>query len=279
MKTIRELFDLTDRVAVITGGAGFLGYQHARAILESGGRVTLWDLSIEKLNSAKLRLSEKFPNRVSIHEVNIADSSQVALAARSIDAEQGKVDILINNASMTLSQGEERFKNYFDPFETYPVGLWEMALNVNLTGTFIVTQSLISLLKKSKSASIINIASDVGVISPDHRIYQPNPERNYDGVHFNSPLSYATSKAALIHMTKYWATYWAKTGIRVNSISPAGVANDYPPQFVRELTERIPMGRMAYPHEYKGAIAFLASEASSFMTGANLIIDGGRTAW
>ncbi|MGZ3685707.1 MAG: SDR family oxidoreductase, partial [Bdellovibrionota bacterium] len=126
---------------------------------------------------------------------------------------------------------------------------------------------------------VINIASDVGVISPDHRIYEPNPEHGYEGVHFNSPLSYATSKAALIHMTKFWATYWAKKGIRVNAISPAGVENNQDPKFRRELTDRIPLGRMAKPHEFKGAIVFLASEASSFMTGHNLIIDGGRTIW
>jgi len=130
-----------------------------------------------------------------------------------------------------------------------------------------------------QNGSIINIASDVGVISPDHRIYKADPKTNYKGMNFNSPLSYSVSKAGVIHMTKYLATYWAEQGIRVNSISPAGVNNDHSEDFKNRLTNLIPMGRMAFPEELKGPIVFLSSNASSFITGSNLIVDGGRTIW
>jgi NAD(P)-dependent dehydrogenase (short-subunit alcohol dehydrogenase family) len=277
---IKQLFDLSNRVAVITGGAGFLGKQHAAALAEAGCKVVLWDLEPNSLKAATEQLSAQYPDQIASHLADISDVESVKAAAESLAKTFGQLDILVNNASMTVARGQDKFKRYFDPFETYPIDLWEMALKVNLTGTVHVTQNLYPLLKKRAGhASIINIASDVGVISPDHRIYQPNPEHDYKGANFNTPLSYSVSKASLIHMTKYWATYWAKEGIRVNAISPAGVANNQDPAFVRELVERIPMGRMAKPHEYKGAILFLASDASSFMTGGNLIIDGGRTAW
>ena len=276
--TIQELFNLSGKTAVITGGAGFLGQQHAAALAEAGANVMLWDFVEKKLNEVVPTLEKRFPGRISGEVVDISDAASVQKAADSVAKKFGSLEILVNNAGMTVAQGEEKFRRYFDKFEDYPLELWEMALKVNLTGTVLVTQKLAPWLLK-KGGSVINIASDVGVISPDHRIYEPNPERGYEGVHFNSPLSYATSKAALIHMTKFWATYWAKKGIRVNAISPAGVENNQDPKFRRELTDRIPLGRMAKPHEFKGAIVFLASDASSFMTGHNMVIDGGRTIW
>lgn len=280
--SIKKLFDMSGKRAVITGGAGFLGKQHALALAEAGCDVHLWDITREGLDRAVEELNSNFPGRFFSEVVDISDAQTVRKAAEKLTKEHGTLHVLINNASLTIPKGVERrekFAGFFDPFETYPVELWDLALRVNLTGTFLVTQALAPALLASGNASIINIASDVGVISPDHRIYEPNPERDYKGADFNTALSYSASKAALIHMTKYWATYWAKKGIRVNALSPAGVANNQDPKFVRELVDRIPLGRMAKPHEYKGAILFLASEASSFMTGSNLIIDGGRTSW
>jgi NAD(P)-dependent dehydrogenase (short-subunit alcohol dehydrogenase family) len=277
--SIKKLFDLAGRIAIVTGGAGFLGRQHAAALCEAGAKVVLWDISQAALTQAQQELERLFPGQVFACEVDIVNPESVRKGTLEIENTHGGLDILVNNAGMTVAQGTEKFKHYFDPFESYPVELWNLALEVNLTGTFIVTQALVPFLFKSNNAAVINIASDVGVISPDHRIYQPNPERDYSGVQFNSPLSYATSKAALIQMTRFWATYWAKKGIRVNSISPAGVENYQNPQFMRELIERIPLGRMAKPHELKGAIVFLASDASSYITGINLMVDGGRTVW
>ncbi len=290
LKTLSNLFDLKDRWAVVTGGAGLLGRQHAQALLELGASVVLWDCNAASLKSAEDELKSQFPlqstaqatprtAKVYTSEVDITERGSIDQAVAQLRTLTPALHILINNAGLTVAKGQESFKNYFDRFESYELELWELALKVNLTGTFLVTQALTPLLKASRGASVINIASDVGVISPDHRIYQSNPERGYPGVGFNTPLSYAASKASLIHMTKYWATLWAKEGIRVNALSPAGVANGQDPLFVRELVERIPLGRMAQPFEYKGAIAFLASDASSFMTAANLIVDGGRTSW
>lgn len=280
--SIRKLFDLTGRRAVITGGAGFLGRQHAATLAEAGCHVELWDMKEETLIQAQVELEKDFPGLISGKCVNIADPEDVKKAASESSKKKSELHILINNASITIPKGKDRelkFNKYFEPFESYPLELWELALQVNLSGTFLVTQALAPLLLASRNASIINIASDVGVISPDHRIYEPNPERDYPGVSFNTTLSYSATKAALIHMTKYWATYWAKKGIRVNAISPAGVYNHQDPLFMRELTDRIPMGRMAKPHELKGVVLLLASDASSFMTGTNLVVDGGRTSW
>jgi NAD(P)-dependent dehydrogenase (short-subunit alcohol dehydrogenase family) len=134
-------------------------------------------------------------------------------------------------------------------------------------------------MRVNRSGVIINIASDVAVISPDHRIYEPNPTTGYEGMPFNTPLAYSVSKTGILGMTRYLSTYWAKDGVRVNAISPAGVYRQQAPDFVDELVSRIPMGRMANLHELKGPIVFLASDASSFITGANLIVDGGRTIW
>lgn len=280
---IFSLFSLKNRVAIITGGAGFLGKQHAKCLAQAGATVVLWDYKEEALKQASQELSHQYPNQIYTKTVDIAHQSSIVEATTELKSKFDCVHVLINNASLTIPKGKERqekFSQYFDPFETYPLDMWKMALDVNLTGTFLVTQTLAPLLLKSPGkASIINIASDVGVISPDHRIYEPNLERNYEGVDFNTTLSYSATKAALIHMTKYWATYWAKKGIRVNAISPAGIFNNQNEKFMRELTDRIPLGRMGKPHELMGAILYLASDASSFVTGTNMIVDGGRTSW
>ena len=280
--SIQDLFDLRGRTAVVTGGAGFLGFQHASALAEAGCRVVLWDVAEAPLQRAAAELGSVFPGQVEAARVDIADVGSVRDAAAGVRAAHGGLHVLVNNASLTIPKGPERettFRHFFAPFEEYPVELWDLALRVNLTGTFLVTQALAPLLLGSEGASVVNIASDVGVISPDHRIYEPNEERGYPGVSFNTTLSYSASKAALIQMTKYWATLWAKRGVRVNAISPAGVSNSQDPAFMRELTDRIPLGRMAKRHELKGALLFLASDASSFVTGHNLVVDGGRTIW
>src|SRR5262249_43578710 len=162
-------------------------------------------------------------------------------------------------------------EQYFASFEEYPLDLWESALNTNLTGLFLCTQAVGRAMCRQGKGVVINIASDLSVIGPDHRIYE--------GENFNTPISYTVSKAAVLGFTRHLATYWAKKNIRVNALSPAGVFDGHAPAFVGKLASRIPMERMASKDEYKGAIVFLASDASSFMTGSNLIVDGGRTAW
>jgi NAD(P)-dependent dehydrogenase (short-subunit alcohol dehydrogenase family) len=264
-----QLFDLTGRTAIITGGAGLLGIQHAEAIAEMGGIPILMDLPSERLDRSVERLAREFGVPVSCAPADITRKDQVERAVRAVVERFGKIDILINNAGFT-GKGQ-RAENLFAPFEDYPLELWVKALEVNLTGAFLVTQAAGKVMRDAKRGVVVNIASDVGVISPDHRIYEGQP--------FNTPVAYATTKAALINFTRYLATYWAPYGIRVNALSPAGVFDGHDAQFVHRLTQLIPLGRMAHRGEYKGAIIFLVSDASSFMTGANLVVDGGRTCW
>jgi len=267
---VSALFDLSGRVALITGGGGLLGIKHAEAIAEAGGIPVLADIDAPRAEAACVFLRESLKAEAMAVRIDITDPRQVEAAVKDIDSRYGRVDILINNAAMTVKGGGSRYQKYFAPFEEYPVELWEEALRVNLTGTFLVTQAVGRVMLRRGKGVIVNIASDVGVISPDHRIYE--------GQSFNTPLAYAVSKAGIISFTRFLATYWAPK-IRVNSLSPAGVYDGQDPAFVKRLSRLIPLGRMADRDEYKGAILYLASDASSFMTGANLIVDGGRTSW
>lgn len=271
-----DIFRLDKKIAVITGGAGLLGQKHAEAIASVGGRPILLDIDANKLKKAKDRIKLQSGYDVDCFNVDITDGESLRNCSATIHNNIGEVDILINNASMTV-ESNAGDTGYFAPFPEYPINYWNKAIQVGLTGTFLCSQVFGSLMAKKNSGVILNIASDVGVISPDHRIYKPEGE--YPGVAFNTPISYVAIKAGLIGMTRYLATYWAKEGVRVNALSPAGVYNGHDERFVKRLTNLIPMGRMATQDEYKGAIVFLCSEASKFMTGFNLIMDGGRTAW
>lgn len=275
---MKDLFDLTGRVAIVTGGAGMLGMQHGSAIAEAGGHVVIADLSQETVAESAAKITGAHGVEAFGVQVDITQKAQVVGMVGSVVKKFGRVDILINNAALTVRGGVEQAQNYFAPFEDYPLDLWEKALQVNLTGMFLCCQAVGKVMVNQRSGVILNIASDVGNISPDHRIYESavNP---HTGESFNTPIAYATTKAGVINFTRYLATYWADKGIRVNCISPGGVYADHDPGFVKNLTSRIPLSRMANVDEYKGAILFLASDASSYMTGANLIVDGGRTAW
>ena len=274
----QDVFDLSGRVAIITGGAGLLGRQHAAVIAESGGHAVLVDLSAEQAAVAAEEVTAASGVAAAGLGADITVKADVERAVAATVAKFGRVDILINNAAMTVKGGGERSDEYFAKFEDYPQELWDRALQVNLTGTFLCCQAAGRQMVSQQRGVILNIASDVGTISPDHRIYE-GVVSPHTGKPFNTPASYATTKAGVINLTRYLATYWAKEGIRVNALSPGGVLTDHDPQFVRNLTDRIPLGRMARKDEYRGAVLFLVSDASSYMTGANLIVDGGRTAW
>jgi NAD(P)-dependent dehydrogenase (short-subunit alcohol dehydrogenase family) len=274
--SVRELFNLNGRVAIITGGAGMLGLKHAEAIAEMGGIPVLVDLQEERCKAAEEHIRLMFGGEALGIQADITAKAQVQGLVAQVMARHGRIDILINNVALTVKGGGTAFDNYFSPFESYPENLFELALKVNLTGAFLVTQAVGHVMIAQARGAIVNIASDVAVISPDHRIYRG---MTYGGKPFNTPIAYSMSKAAVLAFTRYLATYWANKGIRVNALSPAGVYDDHDPAFVEQLSNLIPLGRMAHKDEYKGAIIFLCSDASSFMTGANLIVDGGRTAW
>ena len=278
IRSIKKLFDLTGRVAVITGGAGMLGMQHSAAIAEAGGHAVIADLFEDAVTRSAAEITSAYGVEAFGVRVDITAKSQVQDMIDAITRKFGRIDILINNAALTVKGGSQNAKDFFARFEDYPVALWEKALQVNLTGMFLCCQAVGKIMVAQRSGVILNVASDVGNISPDHRIYEGevNP---HTGEPFNTPIAYATTKAGVINFTRYLATYWADKRIRVNCISPGGVYAGHGPGFVRKVSERIPLGRMARVDEYQGTILFLVSDASSYMTGANLIVDGGRTAW
>ncbi len=254
-----------------------LGVKHAEAIAEMGGIPVLVDRQDAACREAAAHIRETFGGEVLAVTADITDAGQVRAAVERAVTAYGRIDVLINNAALTVKGGGDGCPDYFAPFEEYPQALFDLALHVNLTGALLVTQAVGAVMVKQRRGVIVNIASDVAVISPDHRIYRGLGEGG--GRAFNTPIAYSMSKAALLAFTRYLATYWAEHGIRVNALSPAGVYDGHDPEFVRRLADLIPLGRMAHKDEYKGAIIFLCSDASSFMTGANLIVDGGRTCW
>ena len=276
IKSVKKQYDLTNKVCVITGGAGFLGRQFTSAILEMGGLPILIDVDENSLKEATEQIGSD-ENRIHSIVVDITDEKQIASAVGKIKSEFNSIDVLINNAALTKYGCDADHEAFFAEFEHTNDEVWEQGIKINLTATMLCCKNFGSVMVKQRKGSIINIGSDVGVISPDQTIYQPDDD--YNGVPFNTPVFYSVSKAGVIHLTKHLATLWAKYNVRVNSFSPAGVYRDHDPEFVKKLSSRIPMGRMASINEYKGAIIFLASDASSFMTGHNLIMDGGRTIW
>lgn len=271
-------FDLTGRVAIITGGAGLLGVEHARAIAGAGGIPVIADLDRDRAQSAADDLCSATGMEAMAIAVDVTVKSDVERMARTVADRFGRIDILINNAAMTVRGGGAQAADYFAAFEDYPLELWEQALKVNLTGAFLCCQAVGRRMVAQRRGVVLNIASDVGTISPDHRIYD-GAVSPHTGLPFNTPAAYATTKAGLINLTRYLATYWAPHGIRVNALSPGGVFANHDPAFVRTLSDRIPLGRMARADEYRGAVLYLVSDASSYVTGTNLLVDGGRTAW
>jgi NAD(P)-dependent dehydrogenase (short-subunit alcohol dehydrogenase family) len=272
--TLPDLFRLDGRVAIVTGGGGMLGLRYAEAIADAGGIPVLVDLRPEAVEAAVAKLGgDAFGV-----PMDISKKDDVEAMVRQVEERFGRIDILINNAALTVKSGSETMEGYFAPFEEYPVELWQRALDVNLTGTFLMTQAVGRVMVVAGRGVVLNIAAVYGMVSPDHRIYE-GITNQYGGPAFNTPISYSATKSAILNFTRYLATYWADKGIRVNSFSPGAVFDEHDETFVRNLTSRIPLARMAHKDEYKGAILFLVSDASSYMTGANLVVDGGWTSW
>jgi NAD(P)-dependent dehydrogenase (short-subunit alcohol dehydrogenase family) len=270
-----RLFSLDDRVAVVTGAAGLLGRRHCHALAEAGAHVVAADLD----RDACTGLSEEL-RRVHGHEVlavgcDVGDGRSVAALRDSILDWRGRLDVLVNNAAVNEkvedpSAGGERMS-----FETHPLRLWERSLRVNVTGTFLCCQVLGAVMASRRHGSIVNIASTYGIVAPDPALY-----READGTRsFYKSAAYPTTKGAVLAFTRFLAAYWGSAGVRVNALSPGGVENGQPQAFKDRYAARTPLARMAAPDDYAGALVFLASDASAYMTGANLVVDGGWTAW
>lgn len=270
--------NLKNKIVVITGGAGLLGFEFAKSISKFNGIPIILDIDQNKIN-----LVEKFFNKKNARylclNTDLNDERDVLEKCKLILKKYKKIDCLVNSASETKTSMESSTNNIFEKFEKYNLKLFQDSIQKNLSSIFISTKIIGTQMKKFKKGSIVNIASDVGVISPDHRIYEKDLSTNYKGVKFNTPLSYAMSKSAIIIMTKYLATYWAKYNLRVNSISPSGIFNNHDKKFAEVLSSRIPLNRMANKDEINGAVVFLCSDSSSYITGHNLMVDGGKTIW
>jgi NAD(P)-dependent dehydrogenase (short-subunit alcohol dehydrogenase family) len=263
-----DMFRLDGSVAIITGAAGLLGEQEAIALGDFGSRLVLVDRKADACAALAARLSaEKGIEAIGMAcDVTQRTSWQEVLAATI--SKFGKVDILVNNAAFTT---ESRSPNYGFPFPEFPLEDWNAILGVNLTGSFLGCQVVGAQMLQLGAGSIINIASMYGVVSPPHRMYP--------GTGIVQPVAYSVSKAGVVALTRYLATLWADRGVRVNSITPGGVFNGHPAAFTDRYANLSPIGRMAQPDEMRGAFAYLASSASRYCTGHNLVVDGGWTVW
>lgn len=270
-------FKIKGKVCIITGGAGFLGVKHAQAVLDGEGFPIILDINIEKLEESRKYLEREYNQEVGTFKVDITSKKQLKTVCERIIRKYGRIDILINNASNNPKVESYKDKHNWTRFEIFPEEIWDRDISVGVKGAFLCSQVFGSIMAEQNQGVILNISSDLGIIAPDQRIYERSNLKEDEQM--VKPVTYSVAKHALIGLTKYLATYWAKKGIRVNAICPGGIFNKQDKEFLKKLTNLIPMGRMAEIDEYKAAVLFLISEASSYMTGSTLVIDGGRTCW
>ena len=270
---LEKKFNLAGRVAIITGAAGLLGRRHAQTIMMSGGVPILID--VEDCTELKKELLNQYDGEVIIIRADVTQEADLFEAKERILNRFGKIDILINNAANNpnLREGD----NWYSRFENFSLDQWQKDIDVGLTGAFLCSREFGGVMAKSGKGVILNMSSDLGLIGPDQRIYHSD-DLPYEEQPFKA-VSYSVVKSGIIGLTRYLATYWAECGVRVNALAPGGVENDQDPGFRKRLSQVIPMNRMAKADEYQAAVAFMVSDASSYMTGAVVSIDGGRTAW
>jgi len=279
MNSAYRKFDLAGKTALITGAAGLLGREHAAALLESGATVLLTDIGQERLEEARDLLGEHaHKSQILIATLDVSQPASVSVLAQQLAAENRRIDVLVNNAAIdpkvTVNDGLVESSR----LENFPLDQWHLQLAVGLTGAFLCSQVFGgAMARDGKGGVILNIASDLSVFSPDQRLYRkPGVAPDLQPV---KPVTYSVIKAGLVGMTRYLATYWAEQGVRANALSPGGVYTGQGEEFVTRLTSLIPLGRMAEVDEYRAAIQFLCSDASAYMNGQNVVMDGGRSVW
>jgi len=266
-----NLFDLTNKTAIVTGACGLIGRKHCEALAQAGANVVVADLNAEACATVAAGLPGGPHLPVS---VNVTDPASLAAARDQILAQFGHIDVLVNNAAINDMFENPAMAADLSKFENFPLETFRQVLEVNVTGMFLASQVLGTPMAQRGSGSIINVASTYGIVGPDQSIY-----RNEAGeqTFYKSP-SYPTTKGAVVNFTRYLAAYWGQAGVRVNTLSPGGVENSQDEFFIKQYSAKTPLGRMAAATDYQGAVVFLASDASAYMTGANLVVDGGWTA-
>lgn len=271
-------FELTGRFALITGGAGLLGKEHARALLQAGADIVLWDINSLALTEAKLKLCYEYPDRnILTKVVDITSEEAVTDAQSELKVAAISISILINNAAINPKYDSEITGKSFSRVENFELKDWNFQIGVGLTGAFICSKIFGTLMAEKGAGVILNISSDLSIISPDQRLYAiAGREKESQPV---KPITYSVIKSGLIGLTHYLATYWSADGVRVNALSPGGIQENQGDEFVERISKLIPLGRMANADEYRSVVQFLCSEASSYMTGQNIVMDGGRSVW
>lgn len=265
-----ELFSLENKTAIVTGACGLIGKEHCKALAEAGANVVVADINPKAVDEFTATLGEQHLGLA----IDVTSRASLEAARDAILDKFGSIDVLVNNAAVNDMFENPELSGFYSQFENYPLDSWVKSLEVNVTGVFLASQVLGSVMAEQGSGSIINVASTYGLNGPDQSIYiEPGKPQAF----YKSP-AYPTTKGAIVNFTKYLAAYWGKNGVRVNTLSPGGVQNGQEDWFVENYSKKTILNRMAQPNDYKGALVYLASEASAYMTGANLVVDGGWTA-
>ncbi len=264
-----ESLNVRDKKIIITGSGGILGSVYAEGFSEQGADVAIIDLNEKLCREKASEIGKKYGTRPLGISCDITSKEAVKTMVKKVMSEYGRIDVLVNNAAA-------KSENFFSPFEEFPLSDWDKVMAVNVNGIFLCCQAVAKEMEKRKTGSIINISSIYGLVAPDQRIYKG---ALYEGKEINTPLIYSTSKGAVMSLTRYLATYLAPHNIRVNAVTPGGVFSGQNETFVKKYGEKCPLGRMARPEEIFSAVFFLACDASSYITGHNLIVDGGWSVW
>ena len=264
-------FRLENKTVLVTGGAGFLGHTFSLGLASEGARVIVVDLDLAQAEKTAATINES-GGTAKAFQCDVSSESDVITMVASVKDEFGRIDVLLNNAA---SKGTD-VDRFFDRFEDFKLEVWREINSVNIDGMFLVAREVGRIMVEQGGGSIIQTSSIYGVVGPDQRIYEGS---EYNGRPINTPVVYSMSKAAVIGLTKYLATYWGEQGIRVNTLTPGGISSGHDSVFVNKYANRVPMGRMGSSEDLVGAIIFLASNESSYITGQNIIVDGGLTVW
>ena len=268
-----EMFNVTGRVAVVTGGGGLLGIEICRGLAQFGAEVVVVDIDKTRAVSVADGIKAAGLSTAVAYECDVSSELSVKQMVKEVIAKFGRIDILLNNAAGKSN----KLDSFFELLENYELEEWRSIMSINLDGMFLVAREVgMTMCRQNSGGSIVQTASIYGIVAPDQRIYEGS---HYLGREINTPAVYSASKAGVIGLTRHLAAYWAESGVRVNSISPGGIESGQNSQFISKYSQRVPMNRMGRSEEIVGAVLYLASDASSYVTGHNLVIDGGLSCW